>query len=57
LAADWLLETERLAPVLIVLLTLLTGLVASWLVGPRITALKFGLLALGLALIFAWGRA
>lgn len=55
LAADWLLDPEGLQAVGVTVLTLLVGLGASWKLGPRITAVKFGLVAIGLALILAWG--
>jgi PTS system mannose-specific IID component len=55
LAADWLLEPEGLHAVAVTVLTLLAGLAASWKLGPRITAVKFGLVAIGLALILVWG--
>jgi PTS system mannose-specific IID component len=55
LAADWLLEPQGLGAVGITVVTLLAGLGAAWRLGPRITAVKFGLFAIGLALILAWG--
>lgn len=55
LAADWLLEPEGLPAVGVTLLTLLLGLAASWKLGPRYTAVKFGLVAIGLALLLVWG--
>lgn len=55
LAADWLLGPFDLEAVGVTVITLLAGLVASWRLGPRITAVKFGLAAIGLALILAWG--
>ncbi len=55
LAADWLLGPEELPAVGVTVLTLLAGLAASWKLGPRYTAVKFGLVAIGLALIFVWG--
>ncbi len=55
LAADWLLDPQGLAAVGIAVVTLLAGLGAAWRLGPRITAVKFGLIAIGLALILAWG--
>jgi PTS system mannose-specific IID component len=54
LAADWLLGPEGLDAVAVTIATLLLGLAASWRLGPRITAVKFGLFAIGLALILAW---
>jgi hypothetical protein len=53
-AADWLLGPEPLEAVAVTIATLLLGLAASWRLGPRITAVKFGLFAIGLALILAW---
>lgn len=55
LAADWLLEPQGLPAVGVTVVTLLAGLGAAWRLGPRITAVKFGLVAIGLALILAWG--
>jgi PTS system mannose-specific IID component len=55
LAADWLLDPQGLAAVGIAVATLLAGLGAAWRLGPRITAVKFGLIAIGLALILVWG--
>jgi PTS system mannose-specific IID component len=55
LAADWLLDPQGLAAVGVAVVTLLAGLGAAWRLGPRITAVKFGLIAIGLALILAWG--
>jgi mannose PTS system EIID component len=55
LAADWLLGPLDLGAVGVTVATLLAGLGASWKLGPRYTAVKFGLAAIGLALILAWG--
>lgn len=55
LAADWLLDPLDLRAVGITLGTLVAGLLLSWKLGPRITAVKFGLIAIGLALLLAWG--
>jgi len=55
LAADWLLDPQGLGAVGVAVLTLLAGLGAAWRFGPRMTAVKFGLIAIGLALILAWG--
>jgi PTS system mannose-specific IID component len=55
LAADWLLDPLDQRAVLVTVATLLLGLAASWKLGPRITAVKFGLVAIGLALLLAWG--
>lgn len=55
LAADWLLDPLDLRAVGITLATLVAGLLLSWKLGPRITAVKFGLIAIGLALLLAWG--
>lgn len=55
LAADWLLDPLDIQAVLVTVVTLLLGLFASWKLGPRITAVKFGLVVIGLALILAWG--
>lgn len=55
LAADWLLDPHGVGAVLLTLATVLAGLVARWRLGPGITAVKFGLVSVGLALILAWG--
>jgi mannose PTS system EIID component len=55
LAADWLLDPETARAVLLGTGTMLTGLVAGWLIGPRITAVGFGLVAIGVAVLLAWG--
>ncbi|HSB53809.1 MAG TPA: PTS system mannose/fructose/sorbose family transporter subunit IID [Gemmatimonadales bacterium] len=55
LAADWLLDPLDLRAVWVTVATLLVGLAASWKLGPRITAVKFGLVAIGVALLLAWG--
>lgn len=55
LGADWLLDPLGRRAAIVTVLTALAGLVASWRLGPRITAVKFGLVAIGLALILAWG--
>jgi len=55
LAADWLLAPQGLEAMGVTVVTLLAGLGAAWRLGPRITAVKFGLVAIGLALILAWG--
>jgi len=53
-AADWLLEIQGPLPVGLVVAALLGGLGSAWQLGPRITAVKFGLGAIGLALLLAW---
>ena len=35
--------------------TLAGGLAAAWALGPRVTAVRYGLLVLGVALLLAWG--
>ena len=55
LAADWLLDADAPADVVLAVVTLLTGLGLAWRLGPRITAVRFGLLAIGLAATLAWG--
>ena len=57
LAADWLLDADAPADVVLAIVTLLTGLGLAWRLGPRITAVRFGLLAIGLAATLAWGIA
>lgn len=51
----WLLRPLGYDTVLLAFGTLVVGLVAGWKLGPRITAVKFGLGAVGLALLLAWG--
>ena len=51
----WLLRPLGYDTVLLAIATLAVGLVAGWKLGPRITAVKFGLGAVGLALLLAWG--
>ena len=55
LAADWLLDADAPADVVLAIVTLLAGLGLAWRLGPRITAVRFGLLAIGLAATLAWG--
>jgi PTS system mannose-specific IID component len=51
----WLLRPLGYDTVLLAFITLMLGLLAGWRFGPRITAVKFGLGAVGLALLLAWG--
>jgi mannose PTS system EIID component len=55
LSADWLLDPQGLGAVGITVTTFLAALVVAWRLGPRITAVKFGLAVIGLALLLAWG--
>ena len=55
LAADWLLDADAPTDVVLAVVTLLAGLGLAWRLGPRITAVRFGLLAIGLAATLAWG--
>jgi len=54
-AAAWLLGEQPLTGLAVGLLTLAVGLAASWVAGPRVTAVRFGLGALGAAVLLAWG--
>lgn len=54
-AAGWLLTGQQLTGLAIALLTMGVGLGASWALGPRITAVRYGLGALGAGLLLAWG--
>ncbi len=54
-AAGWLLQGQQVTGLGTALLTLGLGLGASWALGPRMTAVRFGLGALGGALLLAWG--
>ncbi len=53
--AGWLLEGQQFTGLATAVATLGLGLGASWALGPRITAVRFGLGALGAALLLAWG--
>lgn len=55
LAAGWLLQGQETTGLAVALLTLGLGLAATWALGPRVTAVRFGLGALGAALLIAWG--
>jgi PTS system mannose-specific IID component len=55
LAAGWLLDGETAGHVLLAVGTMLAGLALAWQLGPRITAVRFGLLAIGVAATLAWG--
>jgi PTS system mannose-specific IID component len=55
LAAGWLLDGETAGHMLLAVGTMLAGLGLAWQLGPRITAVRFGLLAIGLAATLAWG--
>jgi PTS system mannose-specific IID component len=55
LAAGWLLDGQRLTGLAAALLTLAVGLGANWALGPRMTAVRFGLGAIGTAALLAWG--
>lgn len=55
LAAAWLLEGQQLRGLGATLITLGLGLGANWALGPKVTAVRFGLGALGAAALFAWG--
>ncbi|MEO8635207.1 MAG: PTS system mannose/fructose/sorbose family transporter subunit IID [Gemmatimonadales bacterium] len=54
LAADWLLDGESSRNVVLAVVTMLAGLGLAWQLGPRITAVRFGLLAIGIAATLAW---
>lgn len=51
----WLLRPLGWDTILLAVTTVAVALVAGWRLGPRITAVKFGLGAIGLALLLAWG--
>ena len=55
LAADWLLDDGSGRGVMLVVITLLGGLGLGWRLRPRLTSVRFGLLAIGLAATLAWG--
>ncbi len=55
LVAGWLLVPLGWTGGLLAALVLLLGLGAGWWLGPRITAVKFGLVTVGLALLLVWG--
>ena len=51
----WLLHPLGWTAIGVAIATLALGLLAGWRLGPRITAVRFGLGALSLALLLAWG--
>ena len=53
-AGGWLLEPMPLPEVLLALGVMLFGLIGGWRFGARLPALRFALLSLGLAAIWAW---
>jgi PTS system mannose-specific IID component len=55
LAAGWLLDDGSARGVMLAVITLLAGLGLGGRLGPRITSVRFGLLAIGLAATLAWG--
>lgn len=55
LAATWLLEGQYSDAVGLAMVTLGVGLLLGWRGGPRVTAVRFGLVAIGLAAALAWG--
>ena len=54
LAADWLLDGGSSRHIGFAVITMLSGLGLGWRLGPRITSVRFGLLAIGLAATLAW---
>jgi PTS system mannose-specific IID component len=54
LAAAWL-QAEGTWELPIAVGTTTLGLVAAWTLGPRVNAVRFGLAAIGLAVLLAWG--
>jgi PTS system mannose-specific IID component len=55
LAAGWLLQGQQGAGLAVAVATLAGGLGAGWALGPRMTAVRFGLAALSAAVLIAWG--
>ena len=55
LSAGWLLDGGSVRSVMLAVLTILGGLGLGWRLGPRITSVRFGLVAIGLAATLAWG--
>jgi PTS system mannose-specific IID component len=55
LAAAWLLQAEGAWELPIAAGTITLGLIAAWTLGPRVNAVRFGLAAIGLAALLAWG--
>lgn len=55
LASAWLLESSSTWELPVVAATITLGLIAAWTLGPRTNAVRFGLTAIGLASLLAWG--
>ncbi len=55
LASVWLLQAEHAWELPVAAGTITVGLVAAWTLGPRTNAVRFGLTAIGLAALLAWG--
>jgi len=55
LASVWLLQSEHAWELPVTAGTITVGLVAAWTLGPRTNAVRFGLTAIGLAALLAWG--
>jgi PTS system mannose-specific IID component len=55
LASAWLLQSEGTWELPIAAGVVAVGLAAAWALGPRINAVRFGLVAIGLAALLAWG--
>jgi mannose/fructose/N-acetylgalactosamine-specific phosphotransferase system component IID len=51
----WLLQPLGWSAIGVAIATLAIGLLAGWQLGPRYTAVRFGLGVLALALLLAWG--
>jgi hypothetical protein len=54
LAGGWLLGDAPLPDVVLALGVLLAGLLGSWRLGPRLPAMRFAVIAIGLSLVWAW---
>lgn len=54
LAMVGLLEGQHPRSIVIATLTMLVALLAGWRLSPRVTSVRFGLAAIGLALLLAW---
>lgn len=55
LAAAWLIRGDGGWELPVAAGTVTAGLVAAWTLGPRVNAVRFGLAAIGLAALLAWG--
>lgn len=55
LTVDWFLERQPPTGQLLTVGTIPVALVAVWTMGPKLTSVRFGLAAIGLSALLAWG--